>query len=460
MQSVTNPSKGSVLVVDDEPNSIKVLSSILTAEGYDVSSSRDVDSATRIIRKKNVDTVITDVMMPKVDGIQFFHYMSEHHPHIPVIFVTAYGTVDSAVNAMNQGAYYYFLKPPDYPKLKKVLAQSIEQSRISRTAEGAAEEYPAGGGGCSMIGKTQEMVKICSMIETIKDSASNLMIVGETGTGKEILAKKVHYSGARRDNPFVAFNCASIPKELIESELFGYEKGAFTGAVSRRTGKFEEAEGGTIFLDEIGELDIALQAKLLRVLQEREIERLGSNRKIAVNFRLVASTNRDLRKEVREGNFREDLFYRVNVIEIKLPPLRERKDDIPLMVGAFVREICLREGKNLSVSAEVLDALMDYRWPGNVRQLRNVIERAVVLARGSVILPSDLNEDFFPSAMRTPVAEDSSGKTLREIEFHAIHDALQQCRGNKSQVARMLGISRKALYKRLQEMEREISGNA
>lgn len=459
MQTVTSNRKGSVLVVDDEPNSIQVLSAILSAEGYDVLTSRDVDGATRIIHKKNVDTVITDLMMPNTDGMQFFRYMHEHYPNIPVIFMTAYGTVESAVTAMNQGAYYYFIKPPDYPKLKHVLAQSIEHSRVSRDA-GNGIAGPEAGGQCGMIGRTREMLKIGSMIDSIKNSSSNLLLVGETGTGKEVLARMAHFNSARKDKPFVAFNCASIPKELVESELFGYEKGAFTGAAGRRIGKFEEADGGTILLDEVGELDHALQAKLLRVLQEREIERLGSNKKIKVDFRLISSTNRDLRKEVQNGNFREDLFYRVNVIEIKLPPLRERRDDIPPLVEEFVREFCLREGKTLSISQEVMEAFMLYHWPGNIRQLKNVIERAVVLTQGSTVSLVDLNEEFFPSAMQKPVAACSGEKTLKEIEFHAIQEALRTCNGNKSKAARLLGISRKALYKRLGETEYGFSGTA
>lgn len=441
--------KGDILVVDDEPNAVKVLSSILSQEGFEVCESKDAASATQAISKRNIDAVITDLRMPGKDGMEFFGYVKEHYPDIPVIFLTAYGTVESAVHAIKQGAFNYFIKPPDYARLKSTIAKAVESRRFKKELETAGKGHPCGNNKCRIIAQTPEMLEIFRTIEAVKDSESSVLIYGETGTGKELIAKELHYSSARRDKPFVAVNCAAIPKELIESELCGYERGAFTGALTRRIGRFEDASGGSLFLDEIGELDLPLQAKLLRVLQEKEIERLGSNKTIKVDFRLICSTNRDLPKEMRNGNFREDLFYRIDVVSVHVPPLREKKEDIPILVEEFVGEFCVRERKMLTVSDEAMDALYNYPWPGNIRQLRNVIERAAVLSKGESITPDDLPEEFNPLKERTVVV--SPRKTLKELELQAIKDSLQRCNGNKSKAAKLLGISRKAFYKRLND---------
>jgi transcriptional regulator with PAS, ATPase and Fis domain len=295
------------------------------------------------------------------------------------------------------------------------------------------------------------MIRIFQTIEAIRDSESSTLICGETGTGKELIAKTLHYSSIRRDRPFIAVNCAAIPRELMESELFGYEKGAFTGALSRRIGRFEEAAGGTIFLDEIGELELSLQAKLLRVLEEREVERLGSNKKIKVDFRLLTSTNRDLKKEVRNGQFREDLYYRINVVQINVPPLRERKDDIPLLVAEFLKEFCSRENKVADLSDEALKVCLNYDWPGNIRQLRNVVERAVVLTKKNSISIRDLPEEF--SHYRKQQSRTAKIRSLKDFEMQHITNVLKECQGNKSKTAKILGISRKALYKRFKEFQ-------
>ncbi|HDL21334.1 MAG TPA: sigma-54-dependent Fis family transcriptional regulator [Nitrospirae bacterium] len=444
-----NCNNGRVLIVDDEPNAIKVLSAILSEAGYDVLQAKDVRNAIgRIHDNEDVDAIITDLKMPNTDGMQFFQYISENHPDIPVIFLTAYGTVESAVYAMTNGAFYYFIKPPDYPKLKSILARAIEQHRLKRELERLRKRLSEEHNPHRITGKTLEMSRILGTLKAVKDSETSVLICGETGTGKELVAKALHYSSIRHDKPFIVVNCAAIPRELIESELFGYEKGAFTGAVVLRIGKFEEASGGTLFLDEIGELEPSLQVKLLRVLQEREIERIGASRKIKVKFRLVSSTNRDLKREIEAGNFREDLFYRINVLQIDIPPLRERKDDIPLLVTEFLNESCLREKKVLTVSDEVMSMFKSYSWPGNVRQLKNVIERAVVLARGDRIMPGELPEEFLSFKKQISV---KTLKTLKELERQAVREALHECNGNKSKAAKILGISRKAFYKRLKD---------
>lgn len=441
-----------ILIVDDEPNAIKVLSAILGRAGYRTLGVPDVDSAIKILEREEIDTIITDLKMPEKDGMDLFDYVRKNCPDIPVIFLTAYGTVDSAVKAITEGAFYYFIKPPDYNKLKGILARAVEQRRLKKEISELRQRL-YNNNQHRIIGTTPQIRKIFEIIEAVKDADSSILIQGETGTGKELIARALHYSSRRAAMPFITVNCAAIPKELMESELFGYEKGAFTGAINRKKGKIEEVEGGTLFLDEIGELELSLQAKLLRVIQEREIERIGNNKKIKVEFRLISSTNRDLRREVKEGRFREDLYYRINVVDIKVPPLRERRDDIPLLTIEFLKEFNKREGKKVNVSDKVIKAFQRYDWPGNVRQLRNVIERAIVMAKGDSIELKDLPEEFH---ILNSEETDSNGiKTIKELEKRAIIEALRKCRGNKSKASKVLGISRKAFYKRLKEFRQD-----
>ncbi len=447
--------KGKVLIVDDEPNAVRVLSAILQQDGYAVRESGSVDQAIVALESEQQDAVITDVRMPARDGYQLFEYIRTRHPHLPVMFLTAFGTVESAVDAVTSGAYYYFIKPPDYEKLKSILGQAIMQSgarkNVDETRKRSDNESER-----PLIGVSPQIASIRQTIAAVKNSESSVLIQGETGTGKEVVAANLHGGSIRSAKPFIAVNCAAIPRDLIESELFGYEKGAFTGAASTRIGKFEEAAGGTVFLDEIGELELPLQAKLLRVLQERTIERLGSNKKIRVDFRLLSSTNRNLRKQIIAGTFREDLFYRINVVQIDVPPLRERLEDIPLLSSEFVSFFCARERKVAALSADVLDCFANYSWPGNVRQLKNIIERAVVLARSRRITPFELPDEL--RAARKPVNVLPVITPLKALELQAIRDALRDCSGNKSQAARRLGISRKALYRRLHDSPNAAGG--
>jgi DNA-binding NtrC family response regulator len=441
-----------ILVVDDEPNALKVLSAILSEDGYHVIESPNVAKAIKIISQKDIDAVITDLRMPSVSGMHLFDYITNTHTDIPVIFLTAYGSVDLAVNAMTRGAFYYFIKPPDYEKLKSIIHKAVEQRSLKKEIAILQAKIGTEKKLTYIIGNAPEIRKILDTIESIKDSSSSVLIYGETGTGKELVARALHYTGEKSDKPFIAVNCAAIPRDLMESELFGFEKGAFTGAAARRIGKIEEASGGTLFFDEIGELDISLQVKILRVLQESEIERLGSNRKIKVIFRFISSSNRNLREIVKSGYFREDLFYRINVIQINMPPLRERIQDIPLLLAEFLRQFCVRENKILTVSDEVTKELQKYHWPGNIRQLKNIIERAVVLAKGNIITMEELPDEFKSIKIKHDIQND---KTLKSLEAQTIVHTLQDCRGNKSKAAKILGISRKALYKRLNEYKIE-----
>jgi DNA-binding NtrC family response regulator len=445
---------GNVLIVDDEANAVKVLSAILSADGYTVHQSLGVNEAVNVIRDQDIDVVITDMKMPEKDGGHLFEYINEYHSDIPVIFLTAYGTVESAVHAIKHGAFDYVIKPPDPQKLRENLAKAMEVRQLKREISLLRERIPDDGA-LNIIGQTPKMLKMFEMIKAVRDSESSVLVQGETGTGKELTARALHFTSKRGKLPFVSVNCAAIPRELMEAELFGYEKGAFTGASSTRRGKFEEASGGTVFLDEIGELDISLQAKLLRVLETKEVVHLGSSKSLKVDFRLISSTNRELDEEVRMGNFRRDLFYRINVISIPTVPLRDRIEDLPLLVAAFVNEFCMREKKTITVRDDVAKLFQSYLWPGNVRQLRNVIERMVVLSRGDVLARRDIPVDIVSQAQQQRAAPQatknmSDRSTLKELETQAVKDALAECGGNKSKAARLLGISRKALYRKLE----------
>ncbi|HDH06010.1 MAG TPA: sigma-54-dependent Fis family transcriptional regulator [Nitrospirae bacterium] len=446
-----NRNKANVLIVDDEPNARKVLSAILKEVPYNIYQADGADEASEIVSSEDIDVVITDIKMPGKDGLYLFNYLKLNCPDIPVIFLTAFGTVDSAVTAMTEGAFFYFIKPPDYAKLKAILARAVEQKKLKNEITDLRSQLESTYKFSSIIGKSPGMESVFRMVEAIKDSSISVLVSGETGTGKELLANAIHYTSRRHYSPFVAVNCAAVPHELLEAEFFGYERGAFTGAVSRRIGKFEEADTGTLFLDEIGELELSLQAKILRAIQEKEIERIGANKKIKIDIRLIASTNRDLAKEVEQKNFRADLYYRLNVMQIKLPPLRKRKSDIPLLVTHFIDKFSQRENKHVSsVSPDVMNVFLSHSWPGNLRELENVIERAVVLARDEVIgirgIPDEIKKQAINNNIRADVV-----KPLRELENETIINAINTFNGNKSKAAKALGITRKALYNRLRK---------
>jgi DNA-binding NtrC family response regulator len=439
-----------ILIVDNEANARRVLQAIIEGEGHEAMQSHDYASAVSSLKANAIDAIVSDLRLPDKSGLDLFEFVKLHHPDIPVIFLTAFGSVESAVEAMTCGAFYYFIKPPDYAIFKGILARALEQRRLKKELELLRSRLEDSKLVPNLVGKNHAVRKIHHLIEAVKDSVSSVLLTGETGTGKEVVARRIHFLGSRRDHNFVPLNCAAIPDNLLEAELFGYEKGAFSGAVVRRIGKIEEAAGGTLFLDEIGEMDAGLCVKLLRALQEKEIERLGSNRRIKVDFRLISSTNRDLLAEVKKGFFREDLYYRINVVEIHMPTLRDRLDDIPLLAMAFLRESCAKENKSLTFSPEAMRALCSYFWPGNVRQLKNVIERTVVLTGGANIKLRDLPGEVF-SRSGSHASLPVFGQTLKELESAAVRGALERSGGNKTRASEILGISRKSLYKKMRD---------
>ncbi|OGW28853.1 MAG: hypothetical protein A2X56_01105, partial [Nitrospirae bacterium GWC2_57_13] len=388
--------KASVLIVDDEPDILIVMTANLRKEGYVVDTAGDGDEALRMTESRDYDTIILDQQMPRVTGMEFLRKLragrdGSEGVSVPVIVVTAYGTIEMAVRAMKEGAYSFLTKPIDYDELSLQVKNAVERRRLSREVETlrneVEEKYQFG----NILGKNPRMQEIFRVITTVAETDATVLVQGESGTGKELIARAIHYNSNRKDHPFVVVSCSALPETLLESELFGHEKGSFTGAIRQRIGRFESAQGGTVFLDEIGEMPTAVQMKLLRVLQEREIERVGGNETLKVDVRIIAATNRDLQKAMADRIFREDLFYRLNVVPIKLPPLRERLDDVPLLAAHFLEKYGVKNNKAVQgLSAEALGSLGRYSFPGNVRELENIIERAVIMEKGKTIRKIDL----------------------------------------------------------------------
>lgn len=448
-------SRPTVFFIDDEPNALKVMAAVISDSFFfNVITAKSYKEAMDILDSgDNIDVIVTDVVMTGGSGFDIFHYVRRHYPDIPVILLTAYGNVDSAVNAIKEGAFYYLVKPPDFSQLRVIIEKAVEQKRLRSEISLLKSEITETYSFSNIIGKSNEMKRIFHLIETVKDSDLNVLITGETGTGKELVAKAIHFNSHRNEGPIVTVNCTAIPQTLLESELFGFERGAFTNAYAKHIGKFERAMGGTIFLDEIGDLSLDLQSKLLRIIEEKEIERIGSTKKIKLDFRLITATNRDLQKEVKRGNFREDLFFRLHVIHIKLPPLRERTEDIPLLVAHYIESASKQEKKHVtSVSPEAMAALIEYQWRGNVRELANVIAKCVLISKDEVITLDDLPVEFRRMQRRdeliySPLSEAS----LKEVERELIINTLKKVHGNKSKAAKMLGITRKSLYTKLKK---------
>ncbi len=443
-----------VLVIDDDPEMCRLIADVLKGEEFSVITINDSLEASKILKKEEFDIVITDLKMKGLKGLDLLEETKQVSPLTPVIIITAFGTIESAIQAMKMGAYDYITKPFQMDELVLTVNKALENRLLKREVARLKREVESRYQFHHLIGGSPSMQKIYDLIEKISDTSSNLFITGETGTGKELVAKAIHYNGIRKEGSFIAINCAAIPETLLESELFGYKKGAFTDAKADKKGLIFEANEGTLFLDEVTEMASTLQAKLLRVIEEKEVRPLGDTNSYPINVRIISTSNRNIKSLIQQGQFREDLYYRLKVIDIELPSLRERKEDIPLLVKHFIDKFNNELKKGISgISEDGLKLLLNYSWPGNVRELENVIQRAITLAQHEVILPEDLP----PSSMEES-AEDSFEKALREgytvdkLEKEYIRRVLIKVGGNKSRASEILGLDRKTLYRKLEEM--------
>ena len=466
------PEKKQVLIVDDEPNLRKILAAQLSRDGYEVMLAEDGEQGLSMLREHHIDLVVTDLKMPKVDGMTLLREALKETPDLPIVMITAHGTVDTAVEALKLGAFDYLTKPFDKDEVRQVVAKALKTRAL---AQEEATTEPIGatkdpGARFGIIGSSPGLTDLYAVLERVADTPTTVLITGESGTGKELVARALHEHSTRKDKPFIKVNCAAIPKELIESELFGYERGAFTGAVSSKPGRFELANGGTLFLDEVGEIPVEMQVKLLRALQESEFERVGGIKTIHVDVRLVAATNRDLKKLIAANAFREDLFYRLNVVSIRLPALRERETDIPLLVEHFLAKFNERLKKQVvGVEPEAADILSAYGWPGNIRELENVMERSVLFCDAQKLRVEDLPGELRGSAGSVaPPTSDAAGSdmplssegglkehvkvAMSRLERDLVSRALKQTSGNVTHAARLLKISRKGLQLKMKEL--------
>ncbi|MES1185970.1 MAG: sigma-54 dependent transcriptional regulator [Myxococcales bacterium] len=470
------PEHKQILVVDDEPNLRRVLSAQLERDGYDVHTAEDGEQALGILKEHHIDLVITDLRMPRIDGMELLRRAQKIDAELPVVMITAHGTVDNAVEALKTGAFDYLTKPFDQVEVRTIVAKALRTRDLSATeASRPFHEIPVEGARYGIIGQSPSILDLYAVLDRVADTPTTVLITGESGTGKELVARALHESSSRHDKSFIKVNCAAIPKDLMESELFGYERGAFTGAVGSKPGRFELASGGTLFLDEIGSIPVEMQVKLLRALQESEFERVGGVRTIRVDVRLIAATNSDLKKEIAQGSFREDLYYRLNVVPIRLPSLRERATDIPLLALHFIRKFNARLKKSIDgVEPAALARLVSYPWPGNIRELENVIERAVLFCDGDELhlgdLPAEMrgSASLAEAATTTPQPPPSSEPTstsalsdglkeqvkaaMSRLERELIVRALEQTNGNVTHAARLLKISRKGLQLKMKEL--------
>ncbi|WP_022855737.1 sigma-54-dependent transcriptional regulator [Thermodesulfobacterium thermophilum] len=430
--------KYKILFIDDEINSLKTISTILKKHNYTVITAQTVEEGILQLRKHKPHCLLLDYRLPGMDGIEMLRWLKKEHIMLPVIMLTAYGTIEKAVEAMKLGAFHYLVKPVDPELLVEVIKDAISKHEKLNYDEDISHKFP------EIIAKSSVMKEIFYIIEMVADSNSNVLITGESGTGKELIARSIHRLSRRKDRPFIVVDCTTLPENLLESELFGYEKGAFTGATEKKIGLLELANGGTVFLDEIGELPISLQKKFLRFLQEKEFQRLGGLNKIKVDVRVIAATNRDLENAVKEGSFREDLYWRLNVVRVHLPPLRERKEDIPLLIQHFVQKFAQENNRPIPmVEPKVMEMLINYEWPGNVRELIHVIERAVILSTSGVISLKHLPKRILGSKEKE--ISPSNTLNLLEMEKTLILKALEETGWNQTKAAQLLGISRKQL---------------
>lgn len=443
-----------VLVVDDDLGMARLIADVLQEDGFFVTIMGDSLEASKILKKEDFDVIVTDLKMKGLKGLDLLEEVKRVAPLTPVIIITAFGTIESAIQAMKMGAYDYITKPFHMDELVLTVKKALENRLLKREVARLKREVESRYQFHHLIGKSPSMQRIYDFVERISGSSSNVLVTGESGTGKELVAKAIHYNGSRKDGPFIAVNCAAIPETLLESELFGYKKGAFTDAKIDKKGLVFEANEGTLFLDEVTEMPPTLQAKLLRLIEEREVRPLGDTNSYPVDARVISTSNRDVKSLIQEGRFREDLFYRLKVIDIELPPLRERREDIPLLVQHFLNKFGQDSKKKLSgISEEALKILLNYSWPGNVRELENVIQRAITLSQHEEILPEDLPTPLVEVAGENLIEKGLKEKyTVEQLEKEYIRKVLAKVGGNKSKAAEILGFDRKTLYRKLQEI--------
>lgn len=442
-----------ILTIDDEENIRNGLADNFELEGYDVAKASNGKEGLDIIAAGGIDLVITDLRMDGISGAEVVRKVTSNYPGIPIIVLTGHGSIEEAADAIKAGAFDFLTKPLDLEHLNIVVKNALKGRIQQQQIEELKNKLKQKSGSDEMVGNSRELNKVRTIIQKAAPTKANILITGENGSGKELVARAIHNNSPRKDNPLIPVNCASLSESLLESELFGYEKGSFTGAENMHKGKFEQANGGTIFLDEIGEINPSIQVKLLRVLQERKIERIGSEQSIEIDVRVIAATNKNLEEEVKAGRFREDLYYRLNVVRIEMPPLRDRKEDIPLLIHSFLREFNLDNEKNIKgFDNRSRSAMLKYSWPGNIRELRNCVESAVVMCSGDEIklsdLPSALQENMEEKSIRIPL-----GISMEEAEMIIIQENLAANNGNKSKTADILGIGRKTLQRKLEEAD-------
>lgn len=443
-------SKVTILIVDDDSGHRGMLTTLLADWGYRLEGAADGETAVAMCRERAFDLILMDVRMAGISGIEALKEIKAYNPAIPILIMTAYSNVETAVEAIKSGAYDYLTKPLDFDDLRLTLDRALDHASLRDENKALRQTLSASFDPGGIIGQSPPMHRLLEMLATIAPSEATVMITGESGTGKELIARAIHVNSPRHKGPYVAVNCAALTETLLESELFGHEKGAFTGADRRREGRFLAADKGTIFLDEIGEMPLSMQVKLLRVIQEREIQRVGGDQTLKVDVRIVAATNRDLLAEVEAGRFRQDLYYRLNVVALALPPLRERKEDIPLLAAHFLAKFAVKNGKRINgFTPEAMDRLLKHQWPGNVRELENAVERAVVLARGEYVSERELPPALSGGGGEGRPEGGFANLTLEALERLAILDALDAAGGNKSEAARRLGITRKTMHAKL-----------
>jgi two-component system, NtrC family, response regulator AtoC len=444
--------KNSILIVDDEKNTRDGMARLLR-RNYDTVAVASGGEALAELSERSFDLMLSDIRMPGMDGVTLMRRAMAAHPGLQVILLTAYGSIETAVEAVKEGACDYLTKPVNLDDLEQRIERAIRARDVEQENRNLHEQLDTRYGIENIIGSSPEMAAVCDLIRQVSGARATVMVEGESGTGKELVAHAIHRLSPRSHAPFVAVHCAALSASLLESELFGHEKGAFTGATERRKGRFESADGGTLFLDEIGEVDANIQVKILRVLEERRFERVGGNETIDVDVRIITATNRDLKKMVAEGTFREDLYYRLHVVPIHLPPLRQRRGDIAVLVDHFIRELSREDRRPIDgITPDALEVLKNYDWPGNVRELRNMVEHMVVMARGERItlrdVPSELKSGGQSPQPSSPAADDLS---LEQAEKRRIEEALRLCSGNRTIAAKRLGISRRTLHRKLNE---------